>query len=241
MPQDKADSIDLELAIASTFSVLRAATARKERRARAERSSTREPAGNGAAADVRGLAGGEIHGAPARPGAPDRETVPEVGAANGGEADHVSRGGAAKARPLCPSAQPDMPGSMVFAVVGGTPAEPRVTALSRPHAVTEELLRLAGPVEPTEVFRFAAPCTCSGCDHFENTRCRLVERAARLLPVVAVDLPACTIRPDCRWWRQEGRAACLRCPQVVTSAHEPPQLLLEAATSPPRRSGPPPG
>jgi hypothetical protein len=212
MPQDKADSIDSEPAVASTSSVLPAAMARNEGGARAERN-----AAGGAAADVRVLAGGEIHETPARPGASDRGTVPEAGAGNGGEADRVSRSGAARSRPLCPSAQPDMPGSMVFAVVGGTPSEPR----------------LVGPLVPTEVFRFAAPCMCSGCDHFENTRCRLVERAARLLPVVAADLPACTIRPDCRWWRQEGRAACLRCPQVVTSAHEPSQLLLEASASPP--------
>ncbi len=227
MPQDKADSIDIEPAVASTSSVLPAAMAQNEGRARAERNAA------GGVADVRVLAGGEIHETPARPGASDRGTVPDAGAGSGGEADPVSRSGAARSRPLCPSAQPDMPGSMVFAVVGGTPSEPRVTALSRPHAVTEELLRLVGPVEPSEVFRFAAPCMCSGCGHFENTRCRLVERAARLLPVVAVDLPACTIRPDCRWWRQEGRAACLRCPQVVTSAREPSQLLLEASTSPP--------
>jgi hypothetical protein len=34
---------------------------------------------------------------------------------------------------------------------------------------------------------------------------------------MAVDgLPPCSIRPGCMWWRQEGKNACLRCPQVVT-------------------------
>jgi hypothetical protein len=43
-------------------------------------------------------------------------------------------------------------------------------------------------------------------------------------------LPACRIRPDCRWFVQEGRAACLRCPQIVTYSVNPTEELSLAAT-----------
>src|SRR6516225_10276000 len=33
---------------------------------------------------------------------------------------------------------------------------------------------------------------------------------------VTSELPPCAVRPQCRWWTQEGQGACLRCPQVVT-------------------------
>jgi hypothetical protein len=31
-------------------------------------------------------------------------------------------------------------------------------------------------------------------------------------------LPRCLIRPACRWFQQEGKEACVRCPQVVTES-----------------------
>jgi hypothetical protein len=136
---------------------------------------------------------------------------------------------AEKPRSLCPSAQPDWRGSRLIGVVGGTADDPRVSLLAPPRPVTDALLQLADPVHPTEVFRFAAPCLCSGCVHFEGARCRLVERVVDLLPEVAIDLPECDIRPHCRWWQQEGRPACLRCAQIVTENLNPSDPMREAA------------
>jgi hypothetical protein len=121
---------------------------------------------------------------------------------------------AEKPRSLCPSAQPDWRGSRLIGVVGGTADDPRVSLLAPPRPVTDALLQLADPVHPTEVFRFAAPCLCSGCD---------------LRPEVAIDLPECDIRPHCRWWQQEGRPACLRCAQIVTENLNPSDPMREAA------------
>ena len=46
--------------------------------------------------------------------------------------------------PLCPSAQPEMLGSVVFGVASGTAAAPRVAYLDRPVPVTPDVLpRLA--------------------------------------------------------------------------------------------------
>jgi hypothetical protein len=52
--------------------------------------------------------------------------------------------------------------------------------------VTDELLAMAAPVSPGEVFRFAAGCVKGGCRHWEDDtqRCRLVAKTVQLAPVV---------------------------------------------------------
>jgi hypothetical protein len=134
-------------------------------------------------------------------------------------------------QPLCPSAQPEWQGARIFGVVGGTAEAPATAYLSAPQPVTEQLLQLAGSVRPGEVFRMAAPCVCHGCSHFapEAATCRLVEKTVRWLPPVVDKLPACSIRASCRWWQQEGKAACLRCPQVVTENFKPTPAVRDAA------------
>ncbi len=130
---------------------------------------------------------------------------------------------------LCPSAQPEMKACRVLGVVGGTAEHPEVAYLSQPLPVTEGLLRLAAPVKPTEVFRFAAYCEEKACRHFDGTRCRLATRIVQILPAVTDGLPACIIRPTCRWYQQERKAACLRCPQVVTQTYEASEDYRRAA------------
>jgi len=132
---------------------------------------------------------------------------------------------------FCPSAQPDWEGAKVFGVVGGTPDAPETAYLAAPVPVTPELIALAQPVEPAEVFRFAAPCACSKCGHYseQHARCKLAEKTVRWVPAVTDSLPVCSIRAECRWWNQEGRAACMRCPQVVTNNFSPSPAMRNAA------------
>jgi hypothetical protein len=110
---------------------------------------------------------------------------------------------------------------VVLGVVLGTAEKPRLVPLEVLQPVTAELMALSAPVTPTEVFRVAAPCVGRGCKHFDGADCRLVQRLVALLPPVAEAAPPCPLRPACRWWHQEGRAACLRCPQVVTDSNHP--------------------
>jgi len=131
--------------------------------------------------------------------------------------------------PLCPSAQPDWEGAEAIGVVGGTSDEPRVRPLERPLPVTKELLQLAEPVRPTEVFRFAAPCLCNGCRHFSDSKCGLATKIVRMVEPAADDLPECDIRPSCRWFVQEGREACFRCPRIATNdVNRSPEIRLAA-------------
>lgn len=131
---------------------------------------------------------------------------------------------------LCPSAQPWMAGSMAFGVIGGSPEEPRVRWIEKPVPLTEDLLALTGPVPPTQVLRIAAPCQENACCHFAGTDCRLATKLVQLVPAVCESLPPCRIRQDCRWFVQEGRAACARCPQIVTYCVNPTEELSLAAT-----------
>lgn len=134
---------------------------------------------------------------------------------------------------MCPSAQPEIPGSVAFGVIAGSAENPRVAWIERPVPVTKELLALTAPVAPTQVLRIAASCQEKACCHFDGTDCRLATRLVQLIPAVVESLPPCRIRPDCRWFLQEGRAACRVCPQVVTYCVEPSAEMNHAATPQP--------
>lgn len=122
-----------------------------------------------------------------------------------------------------------MDGAFVFGVVGGTAAEPLVAYLDEPQPLDLDLRERCAPVEPAEVFRIGAPCAESGCRHFDGGACSLGARTVQLLPPVVSKLPACRIRPSCRWFREQGGAACVRCPAVVTTNHLPTAEQARAA------------
>lgn len=133
---------------------------------------------------------------------------------------------------LCPSAQPDWAQAVVFGVVQGTVSEPRVSYLEEVLPVATDLSTLTEPVQPTEVLRIAAPCVGHACQHFEGSRCQLAARTIIHLQAVAEKLPPCPIRASCRWWEEQGKAACQRCPQVITDNFIPTDQILLAATPP---------
>jgi hypothetical protein len=138
-------------------------------------------------------------------------------------------------RLLCPSSQPNHPDARVFGVqTGSSPETFRVGYLTEAHPVTEELLARTGDALPTEVLRIAAPCI--RCSHHDGTGCRLATRVATMLPPVVGSMPHCAIRPSCLWFRQEGKAACIRCPQVVTIARSPTAFDEAVAGLPSQRA-----
>jgi hypothetical protein len=85
---------------------------------------------------------------------------------------------------------------------------------------TPELLAMAAPLKPTEVFRLAATCAEHKCPHFDGEDCRLATRVVQILPAAVDRLPPCIIRKDCRWYSQEGGAACQRCPEITTVTYD---------------------
>jgi hypothetical protein len=133
---------------------------------------------------------------------------------------------------LCPSSQPDWDGSVIIAVVDGKASDPRVIPPTEPEPVNPELLSLTKPVPPTQIFRFAAPCAEGHCRHFQDGACSLVTRIVANLAPSPEGLPYCRIRNYCRWWKQEGRAACLRCAQIVTEGYPPTEDRIRIANPP---------
>jgi hypothetical protein len=129
-----------------------------------------------------------------------------------------------------------MDGARPFAVIGGRPGAPRAAYLKRDAAAAAAAIPLPPGVDATDVFRLGARCETSRCTHYSGGVCGLGERIARQLdPVVDVP-PPCTLRPDCRWHAEQGVAACLRCPQVITRV--PPELSRLRAAAVPQISAP---
>jgi hypothetical protein len=126
---------------------------------------------------------------------------------------------------LCPSVTTIGPDAKVFGVqTGSTDSGLQVGYLTESVPATPELLAAAAPAKPTEVFRAASPCIERGCRHFDGADCQLAKRVATMFDPAVGSLPRCAIRPQCRWFRQEGKEACLRCPQVATEWRDATEL-----------------
>jgi hypothetical protein len=139
---------------------------------------------------------------------------------------------AGEARPalMCPSAQPEMQDSVALGVFEDTAEGKRLAWIEEPQPVTPQLLSLTREADPRNVFRFAARCEEKRCIHFDGSDCQLATRIVQILPRVVDALPPCNIRSECRWYQQEGKDACFRCPQVVTHLESPSGEMLRAAT-----------
>jgi hypothetical protein len=122
-----------------------------------------------------------------------------------------------------------MDGSLILGVLRQIDGVERLHHLAEPLPVTREVLALARDVRPTEIFRFAAPCAESACAHFDGSNCRLATKIVQHVGEVVDALPPCRIRPTCRWYTQEGRPACLRCPLIFSDTANPSEELAFAA------------
>jgi hypothetical protein len=130
---------------------------------------------------------------------------------------------------LCPSAQPGMDNCRVLGVVQQDGPTARVVYLNQLVPASQEILDLAAPLKPTEVYRLAATCAEGKCPHFDGSDCRLATRVVKILPAVVDTLPPCLIRKDCRWYSQEGGAACQRCPEVTTISYDLSERVREVS------------
>jgi hypothetical protein len=128
----------------------------------------------------------------------------------------------------CPSARPE-PGGVVFAVRTGDPERAGVRYLDEPVPVTPDVLALADPVDPREIFRVGAPCAEASCVHFTGSSCSLISRIVSELPTAVDSLPPCRLRARCRWFQEQGGAACRRCPLVITLQTRPDDAMGRAA------------
>ncbi len=121
---------------------------------------------------------------------------------------------------MCPSARCE-PGAQLLGVI--LPSG-RVAYASGEVTVDEEFVAIAREGRtPEKRFRFTSPCVRGACRQWTGSSCGVIERL-RALPDLGgsdADLPPCVIRPRCRWYLQEGAAACAICPEVVTDNRVP--------------------
>lgn len=74
---------------------------------------------------------------------------------------------------------------------------------------------IGSSVHPPEArFRFAGHCVTTSCEQWTGTRCAVGDKAVRLQPSRQALAP-CSIRATCRWWKQNGSAACAACSLMV--------------------------
>jgi hypothetical protein len=146
--------------------------------------------------------------------------------------DAPARSGASGSGLLCPSASAQAEGAVVIGIVLGSAEAPRVAYLEAPVPVTAEILARTAPVPPNQVLRTAARCAEGACGHYDGADCTLAKRIVANLDAVVDRPPPCAIRPTCRWWRQEGKAACARCPEVATESWGGSEAFEAAARVP---------
>jgi hypothetical protein len=127
---------------------------------------------------------------------------------------------------LCPSARCEVGAILLgIALPGG-----RVAFASDRIVVDEAFVHAAQEGRsPEQRFRFSAPCVKGACRQWTGTRCGVIDQVLDCAGSEAapVEEPACSIRPQCRWYLQSGAAACAVCPLVVTDVREPTESLLE--------------
>ena len=130
---------------------------------------------------------------------------------------------------ICPSAQPSMENLHVLGVVDYAQNRPRIAFVRERIPASTSMLAQAAPAAVGEVFRLSGNCEQRRCTHFDGANCLLARRIVKSLPVAGDRLPPCAIRRTCRWHAQEGKAACLRCSQIVTVGNANDALMVEVA------------
>jgi hypothetical protein len=121
---------------------------------------------------------------------------------------------------LCPSAM----ASPEASVIGLIDDSGRVVNFATPLQATEQFLKEArqnGPLEKR--FRFSSDCKEAHCIHWNQAKCGLIPKLqVEAKTSTSIDEQRasykrpCSIRANCRWWRQEGYEACAVCLIVVT-------------------------
>jgi hypothetical protein len=139
---------------------------------------------------------------------------------------------------LCPSAR-CVEGAVLLGIVGTSGKVGYVRPQVRVDAEFVEKARRGRT--PEKRFRFAEPCVEGRCRHWTGARCGVIDtvlghQREGSLPSQERPLPACSIRPSCRWFAQAGAQACSACPFVVTNllddgTEERTALLTAAAVA----------
>ncbi|MER5703671.1 hypothetical protein ABT023_17255 [Micromonospora sp. NPDC002296] len=120
---------------------------------------------------------------------------------------------------MCPST----PAANATVFLGMITPAGRVAYVTPQLPAEVALATVAGSPEPAESrYRLAGPCVTSSCGFWTGDHCGLGARVAESYREVTgsteAELPRCAIRRSCRWYAEQGAAACAACSHVVTDA-----------------------
>ena len=117
---------------------------------------------------------------------------------------------------LCPSSRCQA-GSVLLGIVQ---KNGHVSFLGKQKIIIDEqFVRIAKNGRPPEKrFRFANSCIKSGCKQWTGSKCGVIDPVISFYskPAESSELPICSIREQCRWYKQCGRHACAVCPEIIT-------------------------
>ena len=120
----------------------------------------------------------------------------------------------------CPSARAK-PGSELLGI---RQEDGTIAILPQPLPVDGAFMEIAhrSPTPPEQRFRFTNKCIERGCKQWDGKGCGIAKRVTEFLNKIpsTAELPACNIRPRCRWFVQEGPDACRICPYIITEITE---------------------
>lgn len=106
-------------------------------------------------------------------------------------------------------------------LIGLSGPDGRIGYLNPPLEVDRDFIESASSRtndRPEARFRFASPCVEEKCQQWTGVSCGVISLVLQQTPPRTTDekdLPACAIRPSCRWFWQEGRSACDVCPEIL--------------------------
>lgn len=111
----------------------------------------------------------------------------------------------------CPSMLPDLARAVIAKVVVG---EERLEFVAEEIQVPASLPLAADPESLLRRARFVGSCRAGECGHWTGVSCRLGHAIARVDIPSSIHISRCSIRSSCRWYKENGSAACRPCQHV---------------------------
>lgn len=115
---------------------------------------------------------------------------------------------------LCPSSKCE-DGATLLGVVQ---KDGHVSFLSKKMVVNQEFVEIArSGRSPEKRFRFSNKCMQGSCAQWSVNRCGIIDKLIETFGPrdEPSELPNCSIRAQCRWYKQHGGRACVVCPETI--------------------------
>lgn len=120
---------------------------------------------------------------------------------------------------LCPSSMCGE-GAILLGVVQ---KDGHVYFLNEKMIVNKEFVEIArNGRSPEKRFRFSNTCMQGSCTQWSVNRCGVIDELIKIFGPrdEPAELPNCSIRAQCRWYKQHGGRACVVCPETITDSLE---------------------